>query len=255
MPPASAPRVYRTEALVLKAYDYGEADRILTLYTPTYGKLRAIAKGVRRTKSRMSGHVDLFTHSSLLVARGRQLDIVTQADTIESYAPLRLDLWRSSWAHYVAELVEAFSADNQANYPVFTLTASTFRRLAAHPNPELAVRAFEVALLALVGYRPQLYRCVSCETSIQPNGNRFSTRLGGVLCQNCHAVDPMAIPMGDDALKLLRNLQTNEEAVLGLERLPPEVRAEAGRILQEHIVYRLEGRPRSLAVIERLRTE
>src|SRR5579864_2914277 len=93
-------RVYRTEAIVLKGYDYGEADRILTLLTPHLGKLSAIAKGVRRTKSRMSGHVDLFTRSSLLIARGRQLDIITQADTLENFRPVRSDLWRSSPRHF-----------------------------------------------------------------------------------------------------------------------------------------------------------
>src|SRR5437588_93894 len=107
----SAPRVYRTEAIVLRGYDYGEADRILTLYTPNSGKLRAIAKGVRRTKSRMAGHLDLFTRSNMLVARGRQLDIVTQAETIESFRSMRDDLSRVSLAHYVAELVDSFTAE------------------------------------------------------------------------------------------------------------------------------------------------
>jgi DNA repair protein RecO (recombination protein O) len=87
--------VYRTEGIVLKGYDFGEADRILTLYTPQLGKLRAVAKGMRRTKSRMGGHLDLFTRSNLLVARGRQLDIVTQAETIESFASMRTDLLRA----------------------------------------------------------------------------------------------------------------------------------------------------------------
>src|SRR5579864_3749824 len=147
-------RVYRTEAIVLKGYDYGEADRILTLLTPHLGKLSAIAKGVRRTKSRMSGHVDLFTRSSLLVARGRQLDIVTQADTLENFRPVRTDLWRSSFCHYVAELADDFSGENLANYPLYSLVIGTFRRLAERSDLELVARAFEVCLLGVTGYRP-----------------------------------------------------------------------------------------------------
>src|SRR5436305_9819437 len=117
-----APRVYRSEGIVLKAYNYGEADHILTLFTPNAGKLRAVAKGMRRTKSRMSGHLDLFKRSTLLVARGRQLDLVTQAETIESFSAMREDLWRSTYCHYVAELVDAFSVEVMANYPLYALT-------------------------------------------------------------------------------------------------------------------------------------
>src|SRR5919202_75579 len=141
-------RVYRSEVVVLKGHDYGEADRILTFCTPHLGKLRALAKGVRRTKSRMAGHLDLFTRSSLLIAAGRQLDIVTQAETIESFQPMRQDLWRSSYGHYVAELVDSFSAERLANYPVYALTVATFRRLASSPNLSLVVRSFELQLLS-----------------------------------------------------------------------------------------------------------
>src|SRR5947209_5448766 len=116
-----APRVYRTEAIVLKGYDYGEADRVLTLYAPEHGKVRAIAKGVRRTKSRKAGHLDLFTRSSLLLATGRQFDIITQAETIETFRAVREDLWLSTCAHYVAELVDGFTAEQLPNYPVYAL--------------------------------------------------------------------------------------------------------------------------------------
>src|SRR5436305_15097079 len=120
-----APRVYRSEGIVLKAYNYGEADHILTLFTPNAGKLRAVAKGVRRTKSRMAGHLDLFTRSSLLVARGRQLDIVTQAETLENFRAMREDLVRLSYGHYVSELLDSFSAEGLANEPLYALTVHT----------------------------------------------------------------------------------------------------------------------------------
>src|SRR6266516_3377843 len=106
-----APRVYRTEAVVLKGYDYGEADRILTLLTPEHGKVRAIAKGVRRTKSRKAGHLDLFTRSNLLLAHGRELDVLTQAEALETFRPVRENLWLSTCAHYVSELVDSLTAE------------------------------------------------------------------------------------------------------------------------------------------------
>lgn len=249
------PRVYRTEAVVLKAQDYGEADHILTLFTPHRGKLRAIAKGVRRTKSRMSGHLDLFTRSTLLVARGRQLDIVTQAETVESFGPMRQNLWRSSLAHYVAELVDSFAVEEQANYPLYALTVTTLRRLTVSTALDMVVRAFELQLLGMTGYRPQLHRCLNCEAPIQPQSNHFSPKLGGILCPACAAADTAAPVITVDALKLMRNLQTNENTMLQIAELDEDIQREVERRLHDYIVYRLESRPRSMRFLERLRSE
>lgn len=248
-------RVYRTEGIVLKGYNYGEADRILTFITPDHGKLRAVAKGIRKTKSRMSGHLDLFTRSTVFVARGRQLDIVTQAETIDNFREVREDLWRSSYCHYVAELLDGFSAEALPNYPLYALSVQTLRRLATASNCDLVVRSFELQLLGHTGYRPQLHRCLGCETAIQPEGNRFSAKLGGVLCPTCAPMDAAALPVSPACLKALRNLQVNEQAMLQLPDLDDEVRREMGARLNEYIVFRLESQPRSLGFLDRLRAE
>jgi len=117
----ATPKVYKTHAIVLKRINLGEADKILTLYTPNLGKLSAIAKGVRRPKSKMGGHLELLTHCSLMLARGQNLDIITQSETISSFLPLRDDLWRSSLALYAAELVAQFTAEHVENYPIYRL--------------------------------------------------------------------------------------------------------------------------------------
>ncbi len=108
-------RLYRTPAIILKRQDFGEADRILTLFTPERGKLRVIAKGARKITSRKGGHIELFTYSNLLIAKGRNFDIVTQAETIQSFRKLREDLSRITYAYYIAELVDLFTQENEAN--------------------------------------------------------------------------------------------------------------------------------------------
>lgn len=251
----TTPRIYRTEAIVLTSYDYGEADRILTLFTAQSGKLRAIAKGVRRTKSRKAGHLDHLTRANLLLARGRNLDIITQADTIENFRPMRDDLWRSSHGQYVAELIDSFSVEDLANYPVYALGVSTLRRLATSPDLDLVTRSFELQLLGFTGYRPQLHRCLACDISIEPVSNRFSSRLGGVLCPACSATDSAAPSITVPALKAMRNLQTNEAAMLHISTLDEGVRGEIERHLREYITYRLESRPRSVVFLDRLRRE
>lgn len=238
----------------MKSFDYGEADRILTLLTPDSGTLRVLAKGVRRTKSRKAGHLDLFNRANLLIAHGRQLDIVTQADTIENFRPMREDLWRSAYAHYVAEMAGAFSAEGLANYPLYALTVGTLRGLAGTDRLAMTVRAFEMQLLGHTGYRPQLKRCLSCEAEIHPEINRFSVKLGGVLCPSCSAADPAAPEISIPALKVLRNLQSNEQAMLQMD-VPDPIMGEVEKRLQEYTTYRLENRPRSIDVLERLRAE
>jgi DNA repair protein RecO (recombination protein O) len=203
----------------------------------------------------MSGHLDLFTRTSLLLARGRQLDIVTQAETVENFRPLRDDLWRVSLAHYVAELVDAFTAEALTNYPLYSLTTSTLRRLAGTANAELAVRSFEMQLLGLTGYRPQLHRCLNCGQEIAPEVNAFSAKMGGILCPACATADRASAPISVDALKAMRNLQTNERAMLQLGALPESVSRELDQRLQEYIAYRMESRPRSLKFLDQLRSE
>jgi len=128
-------RLYRLGALVLKRRDLGEADRLLTIFTSDRGKLTILAKGVRKPASRKAGHIEPFTYVDLLVAKGRNLDVLTQAETIDPHRQLREDLWRSTWAYYVAELADVFTQDADPNQPLFDLLRETFDRLDQGPEP------------------------------------------------------------------------------------------------------------------------
>ena len=148
------PRVYKTEAIVLRQRKLGEADKIVTLYTSHQGKLDAVAKGVRRTKSRLAGHLEPLTLGAYLLAEGRELDIVTQADTVEAFPALRDDLERLSRGLYCAELVERLTPERSEANPVFRLLAETLGYLNSAPEYELVARRFELRLLGELGYRP-----------------------------------------------------------------------------------------------------
>lgn len=123
------PHAYTTEAIILKRMDYGEADRILTLFTPRQGKLRAIAKGARRTTSRLAGHIELFTRSQLQLATGRDLEIITQGESKERFPHLRAELWHATTAYYLAELIEKFTEDQAEHHDLYALFIDTLRRL------------------------------------------------------------------------------------------------------------------------------
>jgi DNA repair protein RecO (recombination protein O) len=114
----SKPRNYQTEAIIIKKIKLGEADRILSLYTPHLGKIQAVAKGVRRPRSKLAGHLELLTHSLVSLARGRNLDTITGGQTINSFLPLKSDLQLTSYGLYATELVDQFTADHIENYPL-----------------------------------------------------------------------------------------------------------------------------------------
>ena len=277
-------RLYRVEAIVLKRTDHGEADRLLTLFSPDLGKLRAIAKGARKPSSRKSGHVELFTHTHLLLAKGRQLDVVTQADTLDAFISLRDNLERVGYAYYLAELVDRFSEEGDAasrgetrpalksslprddaaeeNRAVFDLLLHSLAALGdAMSNPELLARFFELRLLQYVGYRPQLFNCIHCGKAIEPIENYFSAEAGGVLDPDCVQTQREQIagraydaqPISLNALKIMRYLQTREwETVRGL-RLNAEAMSEVEMLMLRYITYHLERNLKSVEFLRELR--
>lgn len=246
-------RLYRVAAIVLKRRDQGEADRLLTVLTPDRGKLTLLAKGVRRQASRKAGHVEPFTHVDLLIAKGKSLDLITQAETIAAHRPLREDLWRSTWAYYVVELADAFTVDADPQALLFELLAETLDRLSQGTDPALCVRYYELHLLGLVGYQPQLFRCVQCNELLQPEVNFLSLDRGGVLCPKHGVNHPETIALALPVFKLLRFLQTRTWPEVALLQVSPATARQAESVLARYIVYHLERTLRSTVFMERLR--
>ena len=251
----SRPRNYQTEAIIIKKIKLGEADRILTLYTPHLGKIQAVAKGVRRPRSKMAGHLELLTHSLVSLARGRNLDTVTGSQTIDSFLPLKSDLKLTSYALYIVELVEQFTAEHDENQPLFTLLLGTMRRLSEETSHELTLRYFELSLLDLVGYRPQLRECVACHQSLPPETNYFSPRAGGVLCPNCQPSQTLIYPLTVDALKVLRWLQGCELSNASRLKITPALSRRLELVMRNYLRYLLERAVKSTAWLDTLREQ
>ena len=246
------PHMYRTEAVVLKRVDLGEADKIVTLYTPYLGKVRAVAKGVRRPLSRLGGHVELFTHSQMLLAKGRHLDIITQSQSLHSYLGMRDDLVRVAMACCAAELLDKLTEEGAGSYPIFELLLHTLDRLAAAEDPEIALRLFEIVLLGHAGYRPELHRCVGCKATVEPSGNFFSSAAGGILCPQCGPSEAAARAITPNAIKLLRLLQSGDYATAARLRLGEELRREVEGVLRGYIQFTLERELKSSAILRSL---
>ena len=243
-------RLYRTPAVILKRMDLGEADRIVTLYTRDVGKVRAVAKGVRRAASRSAGHLEPFTLSDVMFAVGRELDVISQADTLEAFRAIREDLELTTHAYYLAEVVDLLTEDRMENRAVFDVLVDALHNLGAAAESRLVLIVFQLKLLDALGYRPELRECVSCRATIQPECNHFSALLGGVLCPACGPREPTARDIGTSALKLLRFLQVTagQHAV----NAPAHVSREAEALLRDYAEHIVERRLRSPALIARV---
>jgi DNA repair protein RecO (recombination protein O) len=247
------PRVYKTEAIVLKRTNLGEADKILALYTPNFGKIRAVAKGVRRPKSKLGGHVETLARSSMMLAVGRNLDIITQSQTIDSFLPLRSDLWRTSCALYTAELVDRFTEEHIENYSVYRLLLNTINNIVKTDDADLLLRYFEIQLLGYLGYKPQLQTCIHCKKELEPVENYFSASGGGTLCPNCRATEPRVRPLSLNALKVMRLFQSSTYDQARKVKLNPGLSKELETIMREYIRYILEREVKSAEFLDQLR--
>jgi DNA repair protein RecO (recombination protein O) len=249
-------RSYRVEAIVLKHQDYGEADRLVTLYTRQKGKLTAIAKGVRKVRSHKSGHLEPFTHVSLQLAQGRTWDIISQAEAQDIYIRLGRDLETIGMASYVVELVDRFSVDEEEHQPVFSLLKNTLARLNAAEYPtSLIVRYFEIRLLDLLGFRPELQECVVTGAQIQPEDQFFSAALGGVVSRAGRQDQSGLVPVSMPALKYLRHFQRSNFAEAARARLTPEIEHELEVLMQYYLTYILERGLNTPAFLRKVRRE
>jgi DNA repair protein RecO (recombination protein O) len=253
----SKSRLYNVDAIILRRSDYGEADRLVTAFTAERGKLRLLAKGVRKTKSRKAGHIELFMHARLQVAEGRNWGIVTQAQTVETFRALREDLDKISQAYYLAELVDKFTEEHDPNFAIFELVALSLARLNDSPSnlPFVVMRYFELDLLRLTGYQPQLHFCVACNKPIQAENNYFHPVDGGVLCPDCGATRAQARPISVGVLKVLRFLQTHPWDKAAKLQLTEPTQREMEKVLLDYITHILERRLKSVDFLRKLRRQ
>jgi DNA repair protein RecO (recombination protein O) len=247
-------RSQRVEAIVLRHSDWGEADRMLGLFTRELGKVRAVAKGARKARSRKAGHLEPFTRVSLLLARGRDAWIVTQAEAVEPHLALREDLVRVGYAAYVVELLDRFTYEEGENVALYRLLTETLQRLDTEPAAAFCVRYYEMRLLDQVGFRPQLQTCMHCGGEIQAEDQFFSAEQGGVICPRCGPGMLGSRTVSVGALRILRHLQRS--SYIEAHRLPLSITTdrELENLMQHYLTYLLERGLNSPAFLRRVRS-
>jgi DNA repair protein RecO (recombination protein O) len=217
-------RLYRAEGIVLSRKDFGEADRLLTVFTREYGKL----------------------------TRGRDLDIITQVEAIETYPQLSKDLQLIGQASYILELVKHFAVQGEVNRELYHLLVETLERLNSGDPPSKVTRYFELRLLELAGYRPELFRCGHCQLEIRPEAQFFSYNEGGILCPNCGREQRGVRPITLAALKVMRHYQRNPFTIASTARVQIQVHQELDHLMEGFFSFLTEHKLNSPRFLRRI---
>ncbi len=232
-----------TEAVIIAGHDLAEADRIIVFYTEAQGKIRAVAEGARRIRSRFGGTLQLFSQGRLVYFErpNKTLHKVNEFAVMRSHQPLREDLDRIALGSAVVEAV-ALGVEEAEGFPgLYRLLAETLDLLETSSRPSLVFHGFTLHLLTLLGYRPELAECVRCHTR-PAAGGVVSPEHGGLVCDGCRSTTLDSLPVSREALGFLRGAGASPLRLLERVALAPGAVEEAGRILQAFLQHSL-GRP------------
>ena len=257
-------KLYQLEGIVVRRRNHGEADRIVTVFTPE-GSVSLLAPGVRKPRSRKAGHLELFCRTRLLVSRvGKSWDIISQAESQIVHSRLQEDFRRGTYARYVVELVLRFFQE-EGSADLFNLVAETLSLLDEVAEPDKVVFSYEQQLLTFAGFRPEWYTCVGegeqgfCAKPLRPTPQDerpygLDPERGGALCEECfqdHRGDRAGRRLSPSALSWLQTFQHKPYVELQAYPFPPATAAELWRLMEHYITYHLERRPAALRVMQK----
>jgi DNA repair protein RecO (recombination protein O) len=245
-------RIQSTDAIVLRRLDLRETDRIFVILSEKFGKMSVIAKGIRRPNARFGSHLELFARTRLMLSRGRDLDVVSGAESIDMHVNLRSDLNAMATASHLTELAEQFLPEREENRASYLLLARSLNSLDTGAEPARVSRWFEYRLLSEMGLRPQLFECVVCGKPVVAEANAFNARLGGVLCAD-HAGQSLGTStVSLAAQKVLRLLAREDLSSYLALTVGPDIENEVEVLLTSFVQLQLERDLRSLRVMRRV---
>ncbi|MBD2844443.1 DNA repair protein RecO [Paenibacillus sp. IB182496] len=236
---------YRVEGIVIRSVDYGEANKIVTLLTNTHGKIGVVIRGAKKPRSRHGSLGQLFTHGDYSFYRkGEGLGTLNHGEVLEANQRLREQLDMTAYASYAVELADRATQDNEASGAMFNQLNACLQAIQAGKDPQVTAHLFEMKVLELAGYAPELEQCLSCGGGEGPFV--LSWRSGGVLCRRCRQGDPEHLAVPESVLKLLRLFRGMDMRRLGNVQVSPDtkraLREAMRRLTDAHLGLQLKSR-------------
>jgi len=234
--------LYKTEGIVLKSMEYEEADKIVTIYTKDYGKITAIAKGVRKTKSKFGSSLEILTYSIFLIYKGRNIDIVSQTEILESFFSTSKEVIKFAFATNCVEIVNKLTEEREINIGLFNLLKEVLHYLRETNDPKLLTLSFKWQTMSILGYRPSLNHCCRCNKSTEDQKEMFfNIREGGLVCNNCISEDKeKCIKVYLYFIKLVRKILITPLSTISNATIPDKKMKELEKITDLYIAYHSE---------------
>lgn len=234
--------LFNTEGIVLRKYDCGENDEIVSLMSSDCGKIKVLVRGVRSIKGSRVGMFELFSHVRVLLSSGKGLSVCTQAEAVQAHSRLRSDLLKNAYGLYVLELFDVMLPFREPEPQLFRLLRVALSFMEAHQCYEIGAVFVLYQLLRLLGYGPSLRQCANCGKEAE--GIRLSASLGGVLCFQCAHCDAQAVRISKEISSLLRTLPRLTLKALPACEAEEAAARKARELLERYIEYHFSHRIR-----------
>ncbi len=231
-------RSYNAKGITLSAHKFGETGRVVHFFTAEYGKIEAIAQGIGKPGSKLAAAIEPLTISHLHLAKGRQLDRLTQAEVLESFLPLRQDLRRLAYASLLLEMTDLLTEVGAPVPGLFEELKAALEALTQGADVDLAVAAYALRLLRLQGIAPELYICAECGAALQ-GGALYAPAAGGFLCRQCSPETQGLLSVQETTLQVLRTLITIPWTDIFHLRMTSQAQREMRQIIHSHLRYQL----------------
>ncbi|NHN30926.1 DNA repair protein RecO [Paenibacillus agricola] len=223
---------YQVQGIVIRSMDYGEGNKIITIFSREMGKIAVIVRGAKKLKSRYGSVSQLFTSGQYLFFRSGQLGTLKHAEIVDSHHAIREDLHLSAYASYMAELTDRMLADQEANPYLFDQLNAAMKGLIEHKDMQIISFIYEMKIWTHAGYLPELEVCVACRR--EDNEMAFSAALGGMLCGSCRFKDLKALILSSGTLKLIRLFARMDITRLGQIDVKPETKTSLKNLMRSY---------------------
>ena len=232
--------LYKTVGIVLKSIEYGDADKIATIYTKNYGKVRAIAKGVRKTKSKFGSSLEILTYAIFLFYKGKNLDTISQTEILESFFSTSKEVIKFAFATNCAEIVDKLTEEGETNIGLFNLLKEVLHYLREAKDPKLVNLSFKWKVISVLGYKPSFNLCCRCNKKVsdQKMGEYFSVKDGGIVCNECASKDNKDyMPVSNYFTKLVKKILITPLSIISNYTIPEKRLKELEEITESYLAY------------------
>jgi DNA repair protein RecO (recombination protein O) len=242
--------LYKLEGIVIRNMDYGENNKIITIYTRHNGKMSIMVRGAKKMNSRFSSITQLFSHGEFVLFKTSSMGTLNQSETIESHRKLRENLHMSAYSAYVVELIDRVVPEFDPNEMMFEQLKASLVAIESGKEAAIVLHIMEMKMLAIAGYLPQLEACVSCGQ--HESEMAISITQGGILCSNCYHSDLHLIRISGSTLKMLRLFQRIDLRRLGTIEVKAETLKQLKMVMRAFMDHFIDIRLKSRSFLDQM---